>query len=265
MTAAEVSTQEVGSIFRITLNRPAVHNALHPELIEGLHAALAAAESSPSARVVLLAGEGRSFCAGADIEWMRRQGEAPVEDNERSARRLAALYARIAGLRLPVVARVHGAAIGGGLGLVAASDLAVAAESASFALSEARLGLIAAVISPSVVRKIGLANARDLMLTGRRLGAAEALRIGLVQRVAPDADLDAAVHAVAADIERGGPEAVRRAKELLEKLPALLAAPVEALADYTAREIAAVRASAEGQAGTQAFLEKRDPPWVEKP
>lgn len=259
-----VLTEISSGIYRIRLNRPRVHNAIDETIVEGLFAAFDRAAEDTSARVVVISGEGKSFTAGADLEWMRRQGEAGLKENERTARRLADLFERLDTLDLPVVARVQGAAIGGGVGIVAASDIAVAAETAVFGLSEVRLGLPPAVISPYVLRKIGMSRARELMLTGHRFTAGEAARIGLVHRVVPEESLDVAVGEAVRELLEGGPEAIRRVKRMLRAVGAMLHEDADTIAAYTAREIAAARASAEGRAGTRAFLEKKDPPWAPK-
>jgi len=248
-------------VLHLRLNRPKAHNALDEDLIEALHAAFAPGSKSP-ARVLVLSGEGKSFCAGADVAFMRRQGEASLEENERSALRLADLFARITTLAIPVVARVQGAAVGGGVGLVAACDIAVAAESASFTLAEVRLGLVPAVISPYLVRRIGLGRTRELVLTGRRIDAATALRLGLVDSVVPEAQLDRAVDDVVRDLKAGGPQALARAKRLLAEVEGALHEAPEKLRSLTARHIAEARLGEEGQAGLAAFLEKKPPPWA---
>lgn len=248
-------------VWSLKLNRPAVHNALDEALINALSDTFDRAADS-KARVVVLSGEGVSFCAGADLSTMRRQGELSFADNEKAALRLASLFEKIDSCPLPVVARVQGAAVGGGVGLVAACDVAVADAGAVFSLAEVRLGLVPAVISPYVIRRIGPSHARDLVLTGRRIPAAEALRIGLVHRVAESANLDVAVQEVILNLKAGGPEALTRAKRLLREVSARLDGPREALASYTASEIAEARASEEGRAGAAAFLEKKRPPWA---
>lgn len=260
-----VLTELDSGVFSIRLNRPSAHNAFNGEVIEELLGALEEAARLKGARVLLLSGEGKSFCAGADIDWMRQLGEASLAENERSALRMASLFERLDTLELPLVARVGGAAIGGGVGLVAVSDIAVASARATFSLSETRLGLVPAVISPYVLRKIGPSHARDLMLTGRRIDAGEALRMGLVHRVVEETRIEEAVQEVLRDLKSGGPEALGRVKRLLRDLPFLLQGKPDALARHTAREIAAARSSEEGKAGTRAFLEKKPAPWGEKP
>ena len=261
---SSVAAEPAGAIYRIRIRRPQAHNALDEDVIEGLHAALDGAEASRDARVIVLESEGKSFCAGADLAYMRRQSDAPADENERSALRLAHLYAKIDASGKPVLARVQGAAMGGGVGLVAASDIAIASPRAVFALTEVRLGLVAAVISPHVLAKIGPSRARELILTARRLGAAEAREIGLIHRIAADdrdESLDIAVDEAAREVLRGGPEAMARVKRILREVPRLRG---NELLDYTARELADARAGAEGKAGTQAFLDKMDPPWAPK-
>jgi len=261
---SSVAAEPAGALYRIRIRRPQAHNALDEDVIEGLHAALDGAEASRDARVIVLESEGKSFCAGADLAYMRRQSDAPPDENARSALRLALLYERIDVSGKPVLARIQGAAMGGGVGLVAASDIAIASPRAVFALTEVRLGLVAAVISPHVLAKIGPSRARELILTARRFGAAEAREIGLIHRIAADdrdESLDIAVDEAAREVLRGGPEAIARVKRILREVPRLRG---NELLDYTARELADARAGAEGKAGTQAFLDKKDPPWAPK-
>ena len=261
---SSISVESAGAIHRIRIRRPQAHNALDEDVIEGLHAALDAAETSREVRVIVLASEGKSFCAGADLAHMRRLAEAPRDENERAALRLGQLYERLDASRKPVLARVQGAALGGGVGLVAASDIAIASPRAVFALTEVRLGLVAAVISPFVLGKVGASRARELVLTARRFSADEAREIGLIHRIAADdrdESLDAAVDEAAREIIRGGPEAIARVKRILREVPRLRG---DELLAYTARELADARSGAEGKAGMQAFLDKKDPPWAPK-
>ena len=236
-----------GPVLRVTLARPEQRNAFDAELIAELTETFAGARD---ARAVVLAGEGASFCAGADVEWMRSSVDLTYEENVEDAVRLLKMLEAVDGCPTPVVARIQGHALGGGAGLVACADVAVAAKDAVFAFSEVKLGLIPAVISPFVLAKIGPSWARRYFLTGERFDAATALRIGLVQEVA--AELDGAVERILAEIIAGGPEAVRAAKLLVRDRPD----GVE-----TARRIAERRAGAEGQEGLRAFLEKRAPRW----
>ncbi|MGH3004374.1 MAG: enoyl-CoA hydratase-related protein [Gaiellaceae bacterium] len=236
-----------GPVLRVTLAKPERRNAFDAALIAELTEAFAEAGD---ARAVVLAGEGPSFCAGADVEWQRSSIDLGYEENVEDALRLYRMLAAVDECPAPVVARVQGHALGGGSGLVACVDVAVAGEDAVFGFSEVRLGIIPAVISPFVLRRIGPAPARRLFLTGERFDAGTARRIGLVHEVA--ADLDDAVERVLADLLAGGPEAVRAAKRLVRELPG---------GTETARIAAERRTSAEGQEGLRAFLEKRAPAW----
>jgi len=261
---SSVSFQQADAICRIRIIRPQAHNALDEEVIEELHAFLDRAEASQEARVIVLESEGKSFCAGADLAHMGSLAAGPRDENERAALRLGHLYEKLDASRKPVIARVQGAALGGGVGLVAASDIAIASPRAVFALTEVRLGLVAAVISPYVLGKIGPSRARELVLTARRFGAAEAREIGLIHRIAADdrdESLDLAVDEAAREVIRGGPDAIARVKRILREVPRLRG---DELLAYTASELADARAGAEGKAGMQAFLDKKDPPWAPK-
>ena len=236
-----------GLLLRVTLARPDRRNAFDAALIAELAEAFAAVGD---ARVVVLVGDGESFSAGADVEWMRASVELSYEENVADARRLRKMLEAIDGCPAPVVARVHGHALGGGCGLVACSDIAIAETETAFAFSEVKLGIIPAVISPFVLAKIGPSAARRYFLTGERFDAETALRIGLVHEVA--SDLDAAVERVVAELLSAGPEATRAAKRLVHERPEPLA---------TERRIAERRTSDEGQEGLRAFLERRKPDW----
>ncbi len=236
-----------GRILRVSLARPEKRNAFGAELIAELGDAFA---DVGDARVVLLAGDGPSFCAGADLEWMRASAGLSPEENVADALRLRRVLQSIEGCPAPVVCRVQGHAFGGAVGLVAVSDIVVAAEDVVFAFSETKLGLVPAVISPFVLERIGPGQARRYFITGERFDARTALRIGLVHEVA--ADLDAAITHVLDELFTAGPEAVRAAKRLVLDAP---------LGDETAGRIADRRASYEGQEGLRAFLEKRPPAW----
>jgi methylglutaconyl-CoA hydratase len=236
-----------GPVLRITLARPERRNAFDAALISELTDAFAGVRAE---RAVVLAGEGTSFCAGADVDWQRSSIDLSLEENEADAMRLHRMLETIDACPAPVVARVQGYALGGGSGLVACADVALAADDAVFAFSEVRLGIVPAVISPFVFRRIGVGAARRYFLTGERFDARVALGIGLVHEVVPE--LDAAVERVLGDLLAGGPEAVREAKRLARERPE----GVE-----TARIAAARRTSAEGQEGLRAFLEKRPPAW----
>ena len=236
-----------GPLLRVTLAKPERRNAFDAALIAELTEAFA---EVGDARAVVLAGEGPSFCAGADVEWQRSSIDLGFEENVEDALRLYRMLEAVDECPAPVVAAVQGYALGGGSGLVACVDVAVAREDAVFGFSEVRLGIIPAVISPFVLRRIGPGPARRLFLTGERFDAHLALRVGLVHEVAPD--LDEAVERVVADLLAGGPEAVRAAKRLVRERPAGI---------ETARIAAERRTSPEGQDGLRAFLEKRAPAW----
>lgn len=249
-----------GPVAVVTMNRPEVHNAFDETLIEALTRAFAELGRDPEVGAILLTGAGKSFSAGADVNWMRRAAAYTEEENRADARRLALMLETIDQCPKPVVARVHGAALGGGTGLVAACDIAIASERASFGTTEVRLGLAAAVISPFVVRAIGPRQARRFFLTGERIDAARALAIGLVHEVVPEAELDGAVERILDELLAGGPEAQAASKELVRMV---LAMPQggSLLTEATVATIAARRASAEGREGLAAFLEKRAPVW----
>jgi methylglutaconyl-CoA hydratase len=248
-----------GAVAHLRLCRPEARNAFDDELIAELSSRVEELVAGRRARIVVLGAEGSAFSAGADIEWMRRLGAAGPEENARSAERMAALFELLDTLPLPLVARVQGAAIGGGAGLVATSDVAIASSTALFALSEVRLGLVPAVIGPYVIQRIGAARARELILAGRRIDAREALEIGLVHRVVEEADLDQAIERVTGELLAGGPEAQARAKRIIREVAGRRPAEVAA---QMAREIAEARAGAEAQAGLEAFLRKEPPPWA---
>ena len=251
-----------GSFARVTLDRPEVRNAFDAELIAELRQAFESLAGEPPDRLrgVVLAGAGSVFCAGADVDWMRSAIGLGVEENERDAAALHAMLAAVDACPVPVIARVQGAALGGGMGLCAVSDVVVATADTTFGFTEAKLGIIPAVISPFVVAKIGESHARALFPTGQRFDADRALRIGLVHEVVPDeAELDAAVDGLVAELRSAGPTAARAAKALVRELRRL--SPEEARG-HTIRHIAQQRTSPEGQEGLGAFLEKRPPRWT---
>jgi methylglutaconyl-CoA hydratase len=243
--------EQDGDLLRVTMARPERRNAFDADLIAELTEAFEAV--GDDVRAVLLAGEGESFSAGADVDWMRSSIELSYEENVADARRLRKMLETIDSCRAPVVARVHGHALGGGCGLVACADIVVAAPDTQFAFAEVKLGIIPAVISPYALAKISPSAARRYFVTGERFDAATALRIGLVHEVA--ADLDAAVAAIVTELRTAGPEAARHAKKLVLERPDGLA---------TERRIAQRRTSEEGQEGLRAFLEKRFPSWASR-
>jgi methylglutaconyl-CoA hydratase len=243
----------------LTLDRPEVGNALDDVLIARLGDALAACGSDPAVRVVVLTGAGRVFSAGADLRWMKSMRDAGREANLDDARRTQSLFAAVAELSRPVVARVNGPARGGGVGLLAAADVVVAAAETHFSFSEVRLGIAPATIAPFVIARIGPARARRLFCTAETFTAADALAWGLVDHVVPGAELDGAVAAVTADLVKGGPSAIAEVKSLVHALGGM---PPAQAGPYTADLIARLRASEEGQEGMGAFLEKRAPRWL---
>jgi enoyl-CoA hydratase/carnithine racemase len=246
--AGPLRVERDGELLRITLARPERRNALNAELIAALAAAFA---DVGDARAVVLGGDGDSFCAGADVEWMRAAADLSYEENVADSTRLRRMYEAIDRCPAPVVAPVRRHALGGGIGLVCCCDAAVAAEDAVFAFSEVKLGIIPAVISPFALARIGGGPARRYFVTGERFDAGTALRIGLVHEVVPAGELEAAIDRIVSEILTAGPEAARHAKRLV------LDAPLDGL--ETARRIADRRTSDEGQEGLRAFLEGRTP------
>ncbi|HSL63948.1 MAG TPA: enoyl-CoA hydratase-related protein [Gaiellaceae bacterium] len=245
---AALRTERDGDVLRVTLARPERRNAFDAALIAELAAAFV---DVGRARAVVLAGDGPSFCAGADVEWMRSSAELSYDENVADALALRRMLEAVDGCPAPVVCRVQGHALGGGVGLVTCADVTVAEPAAVFAFSEVKLGIVPAVISPFALAKIGPSWARRLFVTGERFDAATALRIGLVHEV--EEDLDGAVERILSELRGAGPRAARAAKRLV------LDAPLDGL--ETARRIAERRTSAEGQEGLRAFLERRRPEW----
>jgi methylglutaconyl-CoA hydratase len=247
-----------GPVATVALARPEARNALNAALIAEITRCFGELAEDENVRAVVLTGEGPLFCAGADIGYMRDTAGFSYEENLEDARRLAEMFRSVDELPKPVVAKVQGAAIGGGAGLVAAADVAVAEEGTRFAFSEVRLGIAPATIAPFVVRKIGFSRARALFLTGERFDAEEAREIGLVHEAVLERDLDAAVENVVSQLLQGGPAAQAAIKALLHQVEAT--EPLEALGLMTGL-IAELRTSEEGQEGLGAFLEKREPRW----
>jgi methylglutaconyl-CoA hydratase len=247
-----------GPVATVSLARPEARNALNAALIEEITRCFEELAEGENVRVVVLTGEGPSFCAGADIGYMRDTASFSYEENLEDARRLATMFRSVDELPKPVVAKVRGAAIGGGAGLVAAADLAVAEAGTRFAFSEVRLGIAPATIAPFVVRKIGHSRARALFLTGEMFEAGTARELGLVHEVASEGDLDARTEEVVSRLLQGGPAAQAAIKSLLRQVEAT--EPMEALGLMTGL-IADLRTGEEGQEGLGAFLEKRDPRW----
>ncbi len=248
-------------VARISLNRPEVHNAFNSTMIRELADAFEKAQKDESVRVVVLTGMGESFCAGADLNWMREIIRYSFEQNLKESTEVAELMHQIYTLPKPTLARVNGATIGGGNGLFSACDIAIASELAKFGLSEVKIGLVPAAISPYVMRRIGESAAHELFLTGERFNARRAREIGLVNKVVPHEELDTKVEEVIRLLLSSGPEAIASCKELLHKVPAMTDEEAKA---YTAEMIARLRVSQEGQEGMAAFLEKRKPRWAKE-
>ncbi len=256
-----LAIERQGPVGLVRMNRPERHNAFDDALIAELTEAFRSMEAEDGIRIVMLSGAGKSFCAGADLNWMKRMAGFSMEENRRDAMGLAALMRTIAHLRKPTIARVQGAAMGGGVGLVACCDIAVATQNASFALSEVKLGLIPAVISPYVVAAIGERAARRYFLTGERFTATEAWRLGLVHEVrATEAEMDEAIGAIVDAMLAASPAAQKEAKDLVRAV-ANRALTSEVVQD-TAERIARIRSSPEGREGVAAFLEKRRASWI---
>jgi methylglutaconyl-CoA hydratase len=242
-----------------TLDRPEVRNALDDALIAALRDAATALASDASVRAVVLTGAGASFCAGADLAWMRRMREHDEQRNLDDALAVAELFHALASLPMPLVARVHGAALGGGSGLLAVSDLVIAADDTQVGFTEARVGILPATIAPYVIRRLGVATARTLFLRAHRMPAREAWRLGLVDEICPASDLDGLVRERLDELALGAGSAHRATKALLTQLAPL---PTAAERRLTAEAIARQRVSDEGQEGLRAFLEKRPPRWT---
>lgn len=248
-----------GAAVWLWLNRPELRNALNGEVQDALNGALDALERDDTSRVLVLAGRGQAFCAGGDLSRMEQAAKMTKARSKAEAGRFAKLLYRMHTFPKPLVARVHGAAFAGGMGLVAACDLIVVAEEAEFCLPEVKIGLVPAMISPYIVRAMGEAQARRYILTGERLGAKEAHRIGFVHECVAAAELDARVEKIVALLAQSGPQALARSKKLLAKVGKAAISPK--LAAETAGVLADVRAGNEAREGIRSFLEKRRPSW----
>jgi len=247
-----------GPLTTVTLNRPEVRNALSRDVIQELFEWATSVRADGSIRAVVLKGAGPVFSAGADLHWMSRMVGFTKEENVADARQAAKLFHALDSLPVPLIGRIHGAALGGGAGLAAVCDVVIATEDATFGFTEVTLGIVPAMISPYVVRKIGLSAARELCLSGARFRARRALEIGLAHEVVAENELDEAVERRVSDFGKAAPSAVAAAKKLLDEIHGRR--PAEVMAD-TVEVIAAQRVSTEGQEGMKAFLEKRRPAW----
>lgn len=244
----------------VTLDRPELHNAFNDELIAKVTETFLDLGGRSDIRVIILAGAGKSFCAGGDLNWMKRMVSYTHDENLADARNLARMFHTIATCPKPVIARVHGAALGGGAGLVAACDISIAVESTQFAFTEVKLGIIPAVISPFVIARTGIGPAREYFLTGDRFTAPTAVHIGLLGHSVPDGDsLDRLIQQKVTQLLTGGPGAIAAAKKLIFEVNSRT---LDQAMEYAAQAIADARAGDEGQAGMNAFLEKRKAPWI---
>ncbi len=251
-----------GAVATIWMNRPQRHNAFDAALIAELTQAFTQLGTDDDTRIVILSGRGKSFSAGGDLNWMKAAGEAGFDTNLADAEKLAQMFRILAEIPKPTIARVHGAALGGGMGLASACDICVASTQASFATSEVRLGIIPAVISPYVLRAIGVRQASRYFLTAERIDAAQALQIGLVHEVAEAEALDVAIDDLTSALLKGGPQAQAAAKRLIRNVAGKMMG--DALAQETAHTIAALRMNAEAREGLSAFLDKRAPAWINR-
>lgn len=259
MTDKVLARVDADGTATVTLNRPELHNAFDPEMVDALTATLARLDGDDAVRAVVLTGAGRSFCAGADIDHMKRTAGYSREQNLESARATALMLSTLARLGKPTIACVRGAARGGGVGLVSACDMAIAARGATFRLSEVKLGIIPAMISPFVIRAIGQRQAHRYLLTGEEFDATEACRIGLVHQVCEEPELDAAVGRLIAELRSSGPQAMAAIKALMAEIGS---APADdGVMEKVAQRIAAIRVTPEAQEGLSAFLEKRRAAW----
>jgi methylglutaconyl-CoA hydratase len=249
-----------GPVVRVTLNRPEVRNAFNEESIAALTAWAESVHAGGPARAAVLSGAGKSFCAGADLEWMSRMVGYTRDENLRDARAMARMFEALDRLPIPLLGRVHGAALGGGVGLAAVCDIVIAAEDTVFGFTEVKLGIIPAVISPYALAKIGRSAARELFLTGARFSATRAREIGLVHAVGDEAELDRMVAKHVNDLLTSAPQAVAAAKSLIAEVSS--SHDRASAIDLTVDAIAGRRVSAEGQDGMRAFLEKRSPSWL---
>ena len=256
-----ISLSHQGAVCIITLNRPQVHNALNNTLIYELYDAFEKLKNESDIRVIVITGNGQSFCAGADLKWLKDVMKYSYDQNYEESLKLAELMLLIYTHPKPTIARINGSAIGGGVGLMSVCDILISADSAQFGLSEVKIGLVPAVISPFVIDRIGHANTRELFITGERINAHRALEIGLVNKVVSNHEIDKVVNEVIQQIIANGPEAIKTVKELIFKVPQMNFPEVT---EYTAQLIASLRTSPEGQEGMSAFLEKRPPSWISK-
>lgn len=261
MNYQTINYEKDGRVAKVTFNRPEIHNAFNGTVINEMADVFDQIASDDTLRVVLLTGKGKSFCAGADLNWMRGVIKQSFDENLAESNLLAELFWKIYSCHLPVIGRINGAAIGGGTGFVAVCDIAIAARSAKFSFSEVKIGVVPACIGPYVVKKMGEGKARELFITGERMNGDRAYEVGLVNRVVDDEQLDDMVDALIKSVLSSGPNAVAMAKELVAAVPSM---KPDEFKPFTAEMIAKLRVSDEGQEGMDAFLNKRQPSWVSR-
>ena len=259
MNLETVAYRKQNRVAHVTFNRPEIHNAFNSTVITEMSQVFDEIENDSDVRLVLLTGKGKSFCAGADLNWMRSVVDQSFEENLAESNALADLFYQMYTCTRPIVGRINGAAIGGGTGFVALCDIAVAAASAKFSFSEVKIGVVPACIGPYVIKKLGEGKARELFITGERMNAQRAFNVGLVNKVVDDDALDDEINRLTKSILTSGPNAVAMAKKLVSEVPAM--GPDE-FKPYTAEMIAKLRISEEGQEGMTAFLNKRKPSWA---
>lgn len=255
-----LQVEQQDQVATVWINRAELHNAFNTQVIEELNTCFNALNKNNDVRVVILAGRGKSFSAGADLNWMKQAGQASIEQNEADALKLAKMLQSLATLKQPTIARVHGIAFGGGMGLASACDICVASHDAKFATSEVRLGLVPSTISPYVIRAIGARQASRYFLTAERINAQQALNIGLAHEICALEKLDAKVNEIVQAILLGGPEAQASSKELIRLVDHQQV--TESLLTKTAQHIAHIRQGAEAKHGLSAFLNKQSPAWI---
>lgn len=254
-----VRLERTRQVARVVLNRPEIRNAFNDQMLEDLLSVFSNIKADDTIRVIVLTGEGKAFCAGADLHWMKRVVDYSYEENYQDSLRLAEMLYEIYSCPKPVVGRINGSAIGGGTGLVAVCDISFAADNAVFALTETKLGLTPAAISPYLIKRMGERNLREYFLTGAKFTASGAAELGLINAAVPADELDSRISSTVELILTGGPEALAVTKELIRNIAER---PLEELGPYTAEVIARLRMSSEGQEGMNAFLEKRKPEWI---
>ena len=259
MNYKTIKYEKENQIGRVIFNRPEIHNAFNATLIDEMSDLFTVLAKDESLRVIVLTGEGKSFCAGADLNWMRSVVNQSFEENLNESNRLANLFYQIYTFKRPIIGRINGAAIGGGTGFVAVCDIAIAAESAKFSFSEVKIGVVPACIGPYVIKKMGEGKARELFITGERMKAKRAFEVGLVNKYVEDDKLDDEINTLIESILSSGPEAVAMAKKLVSEVPSMTP---EQFKPFTAEMIAGLRISDEGQEGMDAFLNKRKPKWA---